>query len=103
MNQFSNKPRELKKTLGSADKSMVTAQECAEILLRSEKLAKEITLDELKGFFVLCIQTRLKKEPEFIYTSNFLLSYLSQWNSWENYHPSSFLWISQFFLGFMER
>ena len=43
VNQFSNKPRELKKTLGSADKSMVTAQECAEILLRSEKLAKEIT------------------------------------------------------------
>ncbi len=87
----------------SQDKSKsfgIISKYTAEIITRCEKLAKEHQAEELRALFVSLINEKLKRDLTFINTAKLFLSHLSEWRDFQDYNPSTSLWLIRIFLLF---
>ncbi|MES2614984.1 MAG: hypothetical protein V4591_06185 [Bdellovibrionota bacterium] len=69
-----------------------------EIITQCEKMAKEYEVEDLRACLVTLIGERVKQDVSFLSTAKLLLSNVSEWKNYENYHPSTFLWLVRLFL-----
>jgi hypothetical protein len=72
----------------------------AEIITYCEKLSKEYHAEDLRALLVTLINEKVKQDFNFIHIAKLFLSNISEWKNYENYHPSTALWLIRAFLIF---
>ncbi|KAB8033292.1 hypothetical protein [Fluviispira multicolorata] len=100
INQFKNSIPNINNFLSEKIIKKINPFKLKSIIELSEKLSKEYKANTLQDIIVFITNERLKKEPEFLSVSKFILSQISQWKNNESMNPSTQLWLIRIFSSF---
>ncbi|WP_186644978.1 hypothetical protein [Fluviispira vulneris] len=100
VDSFKNSISYLNQTLSEQIISSINPVKLKNIIELSEKLAKEYKAHLLQDIIVFITCERLKKEPDFLSVSKFILSQISEWKNNESLNPSTQLWLIRIFTCF---
>ncbi len=84
-------------SLNETKRNALKNQLIKEIVSQCDRFAKEYAVENTRALLITLLNERVKKNPQFIHTAKFALATLSEWQNFDNYHPSVSLWLIRFF------